>query len=131
MADALDGIVDDILSSPAVSTPQENESSFDGGTYAREGYAWAVDAYWVYEHLGDRLNKEKAGNPGRYALWKYAKKETDKFIGQMLPKAMTLLEKARDNTNDDATIVQKEHKAVGELRSLLRKAVAESETISP
>lgn len=118
--DAIDDLLDEAFGDGA--------TQFEGPSEAkdREGYAWAADAFWVYDHIGERLNKKKAGSSGRYAMWKWAKEEQQTFFQMILPKAMALLERARDNSQDDVVVANKEKKAIRELRDLLRKAVKEA-----
>lgn len=96
------------------------------GELERSSYSWAEDVYWVYEHLGDRVNRSTAGNAGRYALWKNAKADVDKFITQMMPRAMSLLEKSLDKEVDDAVIIRREKKNIAELENILADALVEA-----
>lgn len=116
----------DVIDDAPATPPAEDAPAFNDGVYSREGYAWAVDAYWVYENLGERMNKTKAKSPGRWALWQFAKKDTDNFVRHVLPKAMSLLEKAREKSGDDGHVIEKEKKAIKALKKLLSAAVAES-----
>ena len=99
--------------------------------YAREGYAWALDAFWAYEHLGERLTKQKVGTAARWAMYQYARKESDKFLGTILPRAMQLLEKAREKEGDDQQVVEAERKGLTELRRILKEALAEVQGMNP
>jgi hypothetical protein len=122
----LDVLVDSVLA----ETPEAG--AIGRYAYDREGYAWAVDCFWVYEHLGDRITKPLAGSPARWALWKFAKANPDKFVGQILPKAMGLLEKARDKEADsevDNLMVSEEKKSIRELQRVLEAAILEAEAI--
>lgn len=122
MAKDLDKIIDGALSD-GLDVPVTADD-VNRQLYAREGYAWALDVFWAYEHMGERVKKDDAG-PGRYALWKFAREDPSKFIGQILPKAMSLLEKARDKEGDDQVVVEAERKGITELRLTLKEALAE------
>lgn len=120
--------IDEAIESALADAPEESPKveEYPVQTSEREGYAWASDVFWVYDHLGDRVSRERAPNSGCYATWKWAKKNLDDFIGQMLPKAMNLLERARDKSSDEDIIQDEEKRAIAEMQRLLKRAVAEA-----
>lgn len=112
------------------SKPQDNApEAFEQGAYQRESYAWAQDVFFAYEHLDSKPSREKAGTAGRFALWKFARGNTEKFVESMLPKAMVQLEKGRNRAGDDYEVVEKEKRRVGELLELLDAAIVESQEL--
>lgn len=121
--DPFDDVVNQILADPKPATPEVT-------SYAREAYAWAEDSFWAFENMGLKMTKAKAGSPARHAMWKYAKDNPDQFLGQVLPKAMALLEKARAKEGDTDEIIRAETKSIAELRNLLKAAVEESTRMS-
>ncbi len=130
--DKLDDVLDDLFpveDKPAAPPKQDDQPtpSDQVSELEREGYAWAQDVYWVYEHLGDRMTRKKAKTGARYGLWQHAKADMDGFLRNILPKAMGLLEKARDKSADDLTIVEAETKSIGELKKILAAAIVEFE----
>lgn len=124
MAKKLDDVLDSVLNTGAIGVPVTADD-VNRELYSKESYAWALDAFWTYEHMGDKMTRVKAGSAGRWALWQFAKNEPDKFIGQILPKAMALLEKAREKEGDDQVVVEAERKSLANLRQILADAVAE------
>lgn len=129
-----DDSVDDLLDEePAQSAPETNPASAreirpEDGEIVREGYQWAIDCFWVYDHLGERMTKAIAG-PRRWAQWQEAKRDTQYFIQQTLPKAMPLLEKARDKAGTDDVSVREERKGIAELQRICRDAVEEAKAV--
>lgn len=119
MADELDGLFDNLTADVKVDVPEVT-------SYARESYAWAEDSFWAFENMGNTMTKKKAGSASRLAMHKYAKNNPDQFLGQILPKAMTLLEKARAKEGDTDEIIRAEQKSIAELRKLLKMAVEEA-----
>lgn len=117
--------IDDLLDL-ALTGATEPEATRDNFAPEREGYQWAVDVFWVYEHLGDRISKEKAVSSGRYAQWKWAQENIDSFVGQLLPKAMGILEKARAKQGDNELIEAEEKKDIAAMTRMLARAVAEA-----
>jgi hypothetical protein len=122
MADQIDDLFSDILDKPVADVPEVT-------SYARESFAWAEDVFWCFENLGGSMTKKKAGSNARHALWTYAKNNMDQFMGQVLPKAMQLLEKAKAKEGDSDEIIRAETKSIASLRKLLKLAVEESERI--
>lgn len=114
--------IDSILASPKPEVPEVT-------SYARESYAWAEDSFWAFENMGNKMTRAKAGTAARHALWKYAKDNPDQFLGQVLPKAMALLEKARAKEGDTDEIIRAETKSIASLRKLLKAAIVESESM--
>jgi hypothetical protein len=94
--------------------------------FSREEYSWARDIFWVYENLGKKVTKVAAGS-SRYVLWQHANRDKHGFITQMMPKAMALMEKARERQGDDITIIQQERREIAELQAVLRDAIKEAE----
>lgn len=88
---------------------------------------WATDAVWVYEHVGGRPTKAKAGTPSRFELWKWAKEDTSRFMA-FLQKATALLEAIRDG-NSDTDMEKAERKSIQKLRDILTVAVEESKAL--
>lgn len=97
----------------------------------QESFGWAADVYWVYRHLGEKPSKVVAGGlNGRYQLWKHARASTQKFIEQMLPKAMLLLEKAKAKQDDGVdAIMEEEGKSIRKLQRILKAAILEAEQL--
>lgn len=128
------GCNDALVTPPAVSRQNPTISSTlqsdvpDGELFQevqREGYRWATDCFWVYKRIGAKLTKAEAG-PGRWALWQEAKRDLSNFVGQILPKAMTLLEKARDKAGDTGAVEKVERKEIGKLQEILIAAREEA-----
>ena len=93
----------------------------------RVTHRWASDCFWTFEHLGDRMTLAKAGNAGRWGLWQMAKNDPERFLNQILPKAMSILDRAIDKSGDGEDIIVKaERKNIAELQDILRRAVAEA-----
>lgn len=133
MAD-LDETLDNIFGTadePAESTPvaEFNDYSDPAAILENEAYGWAIDVHWVYKHLGDRPNQEKAGGKnGRYVMWKEAHKNPQRFMEQTMPKAMLLLEKAKSKEGGGADeMALLEDQEIKKLETILRRALLEME----
>lgn len=112
---------------PDTERDPSRENPGDNAISAREGYAWAADCFWAYDNMGGKMTQAKAGSAGRYYQWKMATKNPEQYVMQVLPRAMTMLEKARDKAGDDANVVVRaEEKQIAELQSILTAAIAES-----
>lgn len=111
---------------PANDPPPVMDDPTIRAIYEREGNAWALDVFWVYEHLGSRMTRKEAGTAARWGLYQFAKKNTENFMGQVLPKAMVLLEKAREKAGDPDELIIEEKKGINELRRILTAAIAEA-----
>ena len=98
----------------------------DTDTPTGETLRWATDCYWVAENLDERMSKTKAGTTFRFALWKHARENMDTFIGQMLPKAMAILDRQMSKNTDDGALVKHEDKGVAELERILRGVIHEA-----
>lgn len=125
------GKLDDLLAEEEFAeAPQTHADTPVEGPdlFKREEYAWARDIFWVYENLGKRVTKASTTS-GRYVLWQHANRDKHGFITQMMPKAMALMEKARERQGDDITIIQKERKEIAELQALLKDAIKEAEKL--
>jgi len=114
------------LTKAALVDLQESTNRDEAPTLTRASYAWALDCDWVWQNLGGKMTRDKAGTPARWALWQYAKKDMDKFIQQIMPKAMTLLEKALDKEGDTDVIIIKERKNIATLKQILSDALIEA-----
>jgi hypothetical protein len=102
--------------------------------YERESYAWALDVFFVYEHLGTTAKAAKATKEftaARRALLQHSKDDMNNFMGQLLPKAMQLLEKANEKNGDLDTVVAEEKKEINKLRQTLRAAIEEAKGVTP
>jgi hypothetical protein len=111
---------------PAVD--RENTANLEGDIFQevqREGYRWAQDCFWVYKRVGRKLTKAEAG-PGRWALYQEAKRDLSNFVGQILPKAMAMLEKARDKAGDTDLVEKTERKEIAKLQEILVAAREEA-----
>jgi hypothetical protein len=90
--------------------------------------AWAEDVHWVYEHHAAKLAKSSPGmTTARWGILQYARKNMDAFMAQLVPKAMTVLEKAHDKTGDTDAVVIEEKRGIAELKRILVAAIAESQ----
>jgi hypothetical protein len=143
MADDIDDMLDDVLGDVKtvaagsvysdandlrLDTNRQNTANLDGDLFQevqREGYRWAQDCFWVYKRVGRKLTKAEAG-PGRWALYQEAKRDLSNFVGQILPKAMALLEKARDREGDTGTVEKIERKEIAKLQEILVAAREEA-----
>lgn len=88
--------------------------------------SWAEDVVFVYQNLTHLVSEADAGSSGRYALhrWASEEKNMDKFLKDMVPKAMdTLAKNQRSGDDEDARF---EAKSVSELKELIRRTVQES-----
>lgn len=112
--------------SPDTDSDTFRENAGENAFTVREGHAWAADCYWAYEHLGDRVTRAKAGTAARFAQWKMAAKDPEYFVMQVMPKAMTMLEKARDKAGDEDGVSRAEQKSIAELQRILTAAIAEA-----
>ena len=92
----------------------------------RAGYRWALDVDWVYSNLDSKMTRTKAGSPSRWALWKAAKEDPQKFIMDVVVRTMPLLEKARAKMGDNDVAVESEQKSIRELEALLKRALIEA-----
>lgn len=89
--------------------------------------AWAEDVHWVYEHHASKLMKASPGmTTARWGILQYAKKNMDQFMAQLVPKAMTVLEKAHAKTGDTDAVVTESKRGIAELKRILVAAIAES-----
>lgn len=122
--DALDDALES-LTTPKVATTESTLPEPTSGTH-REGYVWMQDCFWVYENLGSKITRAKSGTPARWALFQMAKKDTGYFMMQILPKALLLLEKAREKGADGDMVVKEEEKEIRSLQKLLKEAVKEA-----
>jgi hypothetical protein len=123
----LDDLAGEILDDgELVSTPEPEREDPSDAALDRAGYRWALDVDWVYIHLGDKMTKAKCGTPARWALWKAAKEDPEKFVMTVVVKTMPLLEKARERTGDPDGVIVAEKKSIRELRALLKSAVEEA-----
>lgn len=116
-------VVNDLVSD---AIPPEPDVAPGDPVSERAGQQWAADVFWVYEHIGDRVTRTKAGTSGRYAMWQYAKKNMDAFLGQLVPKAMAIDEKARDKQGDSTVVEIEEKKSIAEISRILRAAIEEA-----
>lgn len=87
---------------------------------------WARDVYWVFENYSAKVTKAVAQSSARWGLYSYAKKNCDQFMGQLVPKAMMILEKNAAKGGDAEVVVIEERKSVVELQRILRDALAEA-----
>lgn len=112
------------------STPLIHDIPVDATNAAtaglREGHAWAIDAFWAYENLGEKMTRQKAGTSARWAQWQSARKDTGYFLMQILPKAMQLLERARDKGADADMVEREERKEIAKMQRVLKEAIKEA-----
>jgi hypothetical protein len=130
-AKELDAIVAGILDR------QKPRDSFDLSTDTNPGTAladstaldsleWARDVYWAAKNLDGKVTKSSAGSTLRYELVRYAKKNMKEFLGQILPKAMVIVDRANAKGGDADIVAVEEGKSIGELQRILRAAVREA-----
>jgi hypothetical protein len=101
------------------------EISDDGA--ANDSLEWARAVYWAANNLDSQgLTKATAGSTLRYELVRYAKKNMKDFIGQMLPKAMVIKDRADAKGGDADIVAVEERKGISELQRILRAAVREA-----
>lgn len=98
--------------------------------YTRESYSWAQDVFYVYDHLGATAKEVKTFSDARRALHKHAKSNMDSFMGQLVPKAMQLYEKAREKHGDGDNIIAEEKKGIVQLRQILVAAIEEAKHLT-
>jgi hypothetical protein len=61
----------------------------------------ALDVLWVYEHLLDTsVTKETAISLGTWALLEWAKRNTNHFMERLLPKALAVVEKSKQQSGE-------------------------------
>jgi hypothetical protein len=123
MADSLELNVDD--SALTVEAEPSSVSESDA-TPVSDTLDWARDVYWASENMGGRLSKKAAGTGRRYALWQYATTNTKDFIGQMLPKAMQIRDRAMAKNSGDGEGDGDEIRDINQLKIFLRNVVRES-----
>jgi hypothetical protein len=120
----------DILQpTPAAKAPPAAADPFAGQEAPRldqVSLRWAHDVYWVFENYSSRVTKQIAGTSSRWGLYQHAKKNADQFMGQLVPKAMVLLEKAYANSGDSEQIVIEERKDIRALKAILVAALEEA-----
>ena len=109
---------------PVPAAPPVDDLALAG--YVQESLRWAMDVYWVFENHSGRVTKAVAGTSSRWGLYQYAKKNMDQFMGQLVPKAMVMIEKARAKMGDPDEIVVEEKKGIADLKRILIDAVKES-----
>lgn len=91
-----------------------------------EEYTWAKDVSFVYYNQTTTVKDSKKWPPGRQGLLKVLKSDPTHFMSVIMPKAITLLEKARAKTGDDVDVIRKERRQIAELQQILRDATDEA-----
>ena len=97
---------------PPQELPEEDEEpvNFEEG----EGN-FVNDSMWVYANLARRVSKEKAPNPGAYAMLQWARDNQNDFFKSIMPKALDIKAKQAGTSNQ----VDQEDEELGELEELL------------
>jgi len=82
---------------------------------------------WAAENISTaRITKRQAGSALRYAYWQYGRKERTKLLVDLVPKALSIIDKNKTPA-EDANIEAAERKAFKELEMFLDSAVEEFE----
>jgi hypothetical protein len=106
---------------PAAEVPVNDFDILDRGEYT-----WAKDVDFVYNNQTTSLKQAKSWSPGRQGLLKVLKSDSTHFMSIIMPKAISLLEKARGKMGDDVDVIRKERREISALQSLLRDAIDEA-----
>lgn len=118
----LDAIVGNVASEVADAVGKDDVAELE-----QESLSWARDVYAVRDLIGEgRPTKAKAGSAFRYALWKRAEADLDRFVDYTLPKAMVIYDRHMAKNVDDTTMEKHEEKAVAELERILKGAIEEA-----
>ena len=106
--------------------PKEPPSSLELTDVEQEGtLEWCRAVFWAVQHMATpRMTQTKAGSLLRYTQWKIARKDPMKFSLQLVPKAMSMLEKVKPD--DQGGVVEAEEKSVAELQAFLDRATKEA-----
>lgn len=91
-----------------------------------EEYTWAKDVLFVYNNQTTPLKKSKTWTPGQQGLLKVLKQDNTHFMSMIMPKAITLMEKARAKVGDDYDVIRKERREIAGLQQILRDAIDEA-----
>lgn len=88
---------------------------------------WARDVLEMSKMLGGKMSIRKAGSKRRYHIWEYGTKQMKDFMGQTLPKASAILDRAKAKGADmDSWLVKDENRSVEELKKFLREIKEEA-----
>lgn len=64
-----------------------------------EDLNWAQDVIWVYEHFTEQ--NPVAPTRGAKGLWKFAQQDEKEFHAKMVPKAVEIIQKRREQDRRD------------------------------
>lgn len=105
---------------PQVETPDDvNQSAVE----------WAHAILWAVENVGQsKMSKQKAGSATRHALWEFGRENTKALVVNLMPKAMSILEK-QDAMRVDDEVAAAEEKAVDEIDKLIKDAIEEAKEL--
>lgn len=87
---------------------------------------WCRAVLWAAEHVNTaKMTERKAGNLLRYSLWQFGRDNPKELVVQLVPKALTLLDKNK-GTGEGDDVIEAENMAVKELETLLDGALQEA-----
>ena len=90
------------------------------------GLSVAKAILWASERLHvARMTQKEAGNPLNYNYWKHGKKNPTELLVQLVPKALSIIDKNRTPAAD-ADVVAAEKQSIKDLEELLEGAIEDA-----
>jgi hypothetical protein len=91
------------------------------------GVSVARSIIWAAEHISQtRITQKEAGSALNYAYWQYGKKNRTELLVQLVPKALSIIDKNK-TPQENADVAAAEKASIAELEELLEGALEEFE----
>lgn len=87
---------------------------------------WCEAVLWAAKHVNTaRMSERRAGSKLRYSLWQFGRGNTKELVVNMVPKALTILDKNKQPEEIEA-MEEAEKTPIAELEKLLETTLEEA-----